>query len=821
MKLFWYVTLVAFIFCLLWRPVRAQTDDQPTRILITEVYYNTPGSDGEEEWLEIANVGTAVTDLTDYKIGDEETIGGSEGMARFPEGASIAPGQALVVAQTAVGFRALFGHNPDFEIQDSDPTVPDMRTFLVWATGDLALANDGDEVLLVQKTAVRDSLNYGDSLTFFQPAIGGVLPGHSIERVPADCDTDSAAGWLPRETPTPGQLTFDGDCVPPADLAAQETLPPIGQIQGSGEFSPYVNQMVAFRGVVTGVYEDRNTEGTTYYTLFVQDAPGDEDGDPATSDGMALFLGRQRPSMKIGDQVRVRGLVTEFFGLTELEDGSLEISVEASGQPLPAPVALDPPPENERLAAYFEPLEGMRVMVDGAAQVVGPTFSGCGFAVTRPEYAARLLRQQAADGIGRVIPVLHTSDVDCAGFPDVKTGDSVSGLAGPLIYHFDQFKLVHQTPGDLRVTAVPFPPLPAPLQPGAGQFSVATVNLENHFDAIDDTGDDAEPKPDPADIGLKQAKLAAAIGQTLGCPTLVGIQEVENAALLTSLAEELAATCGFVYDVTHRESADVRGIDLALLSDPNRVQVLAVALRQTCTDIRTGIVDATAVCPTGQSPLFSRPPLQVDVTIDGVAHTVYVNHFKSKVGGEAETEPQRLAHAAHVRALVEAQLAADPTARLLVLGDMNDYELSPTLQTLTADGRLVNVLAQIPLPQRYSYVYGGVGQLIDAVLASPALAEGLTAVTIQHVNADYPDSLGRDVGPEGLPYKSTDHDLPLAIFALPGAPEAGPTVPQATPMVAATAESGGGNGLWVMGGVGVVGTAVLLVVLVARRRQAR
>ncbi|MBK8987313.1 MAG: lamin tail domain-containing protein [Chloroflexi bacterium] len=801
MPMFRFASIATMILILLTPSVFAQ-DSEPSPILITEVYYNTPGDDSREEWLELANVGTAVIDLSDYKIGDEETVGGSEGMARFPEGASIAPGQALVVAQTAVGFRALFGHNPDFEIQDTDPTVPNMRTFLVWASGGLALANDGDEVLLVQKTAVRDSLNYGSSTTFFRPAIAGVFTGHSIERVPADCDTNSAADWLPRETPTPGQLTFDGDCLDPAVLAAQQSLPSIGQIQGSGEFSPYINQIVTFRGVVTGAYADRNTKGTTYYTLFVQDAPGDEDGDPATSDGIALFLGRQRPSAQIGDLVRVTGQVTEFFGLTELADTNLEITIEASGHALPAPIALDPPAENDALAAYYEPLEGMRVMVAGAAQVTGPTFSGCGFAVSRPEHAARLVRQQTADGIGRIIPILHTTDVDCAGFPDVKTGDSVSGLVGPLIYHFDQFKLVHQTPDDLQVTAVPFPPLPTPPQPGPQQFNVATINLENHFDALDDTGDDAEPKPSPAEIGIKQAKLASAIGQTLGCPTLVGIQEVEKASLLDGLAQELAATCGFLYDVTHRESPDARGIDLALLSNPNRAQVQAAHLRQTCTDIKTGIADATAVCPTGQSPLFSRPPLQVDLLIDGQPLTVYVNHFKSKLGGEAETEPQRLAHAAHVHALAAAQLAADPAARLIVLGDFNDYELSPTLQTLTADGRLVNLLAQVPLPERYSYVYGGAAQLIDGLLVSPALVEMMTAVTIQHVNADFPDSLGHDLSPTGLSYKSTDHDLPLALF--------GPQTTEKT--------SSHWFWLWAIGGVGAV---MLLAALVARRRQDR
>jgi len=821
MKPFWYLVLVAFAICLSWLPLRAQPADEPSPLLITEVYYNTPGSDGDEEWVEIANVGTAVLDLPPYKIGDEETPGGGEGMVRFPEEATIVPGQAVVVAQTAVAFRHRFGFNPDYEIHDTDPAVPDMRPYLVWASGDLALANDGDEVLLLERTAVRDGLNYGDSTFFFHPAINGVLTGHSIERVPADCATGSAAAWLPRETPTPGQLSFDGECLAPADLALQETLPPIGVIQGRGEFSPYVNQMVSFRGVVTGMYEDRNTRGVTYYTLFVQDTPGTEDGDPATSDGLALFLGRKRPSAHIGDRVRVTGLVTEFFGLTELEDSSLEITIEASDQPLPAPIPLDPPAENGALAAYYEPLEGMRVMVNGPAQVVGPTFSSCGFAVARPEYGLRFLQQRAEDPIGRIIPILHTSDVDCADFPNVKTGDTVDGLTGPLIYHFDQFKLVQQKPEELRVTAVSLPPLPLPLRPETGQFSASTVNLENHFDAIDDTGDAAEPKPDPADIGLKQAKLAAAIGQTLGCPTLVGIQEVEKAALLQSLAEETAVFCGFTYTVTHLESADVRGIDVALLTDPTRVQVQSAQLRQTCTELYTGVVDETAVCPSGQSPLFSRPPLQVDLTIDGAPLTVYVNHFKSKVGGAAETEPQRLAAAAHVGALVDEQLAADATIQIIVLGDLNDFELSPTLLALAGDGRLTNVLSQIPLADRYSYVYGGAAQLIDGLLVSPALAERLASVTIQHANADYPDSLNRDVSAAGLPYKATDHDLPLAIFDLAAASEPPTAVPAVTaiPPAAKPESAAPGRSSWFWG-VGGLGMVVALSLLVARRRQA-
>lgn len=581
----------------------------------------------------------------------------------------------------------------------------------------------------------------------------------------------------------------------------------IGSIQGPGDVSPYVDELVAFRGIVTGSYEDQNSSGVTYHTLFVQDLPGLTDGNPATSDGIAVFLGRRRPSAQIGDQVYVTGKVTEFFGLTEMEDDELDILVEAGGLPLPEPVLLNPPADNQTQAAYMEAYEAMRVGFAGTAVVVGATYGGCGLAVVPPGVTdVPVVRQTAADPIGQIVPVLHTNDADCTGFPDVKTGDTVDGLAGPLIYHFDQFKLVQQATEALIVTAVPHPPIPQPPVLAPNQISVASFNMENYFDAVDDTGTEEEPKPSPAEIEIKQYKLAWQISQILGCPTVLGVIEVEKEGLLVELANLLADTCGFTYDVTHQESADARGIDVALLTDPRQVVVQSSELRQTCTAVDTGIVDDSIACPAGEYPLSSRPSLQVNVTIDGREYTFYINHFKSKRGGELETAPQRLMQAQFLHTLVEEELARNPEARLVVLGDFNDYELSPTMLEMTKDGRLSNVLARVPIEQRYSFVFSGAAQLLDYILVSPILVDAVDSVLVQHVNADFPAALATD--PQS-PYHATDHDLPLMVLNPSAVTVAATAVPSPT-----QSEPVAFNGLWLVvafGGVVILGgTAVFI-----------
>ena len=578
-------------------------------------------------------------------------------------------------------------------------------------------------------------------------------------------------------------------------VAAQSPDLSIGDIQGASGESPYLNRFVNFRGVVVGRYEDQNTRGDVYYTLFVQSLPDESDGDPTTADAVAVFLGRaSRPDVALGDVVRVGGKVTEFYGLTEIDDRGLTVTLEDSG-PLPAAVALDPPADIVAAAAYFEALEGMRVAFPAEVVVAGPTHEGCGFAVVDAAAAAELpiLRRADDDPTGRAVPVLYPSDLDCAAIPQLMTGDRLRGLAGALTYNFDQFKIVLDGVDGLGQMPAGMPALPPLPELAATQISVATLNAEDYFDTARDTAEDGEPVLTPDELAARQAKFVYLIAQTLRCPTLLALQEVEHEALLLDLAAALAEPCGFTYTVSQRETPDARGIDNALLSDPRRVQIEDVALRQTCSPAPTAIADPSIACPAGQQPLFGRPPLQVEARLDGQPITLYVNHFKSKRDGEIDTDLERIQQAVYLNGLAAERLAANPRARLIALGDFNDTELSPALVLLTdpaQGGRFIHALRAIPDEQRYSYNFGGVSELIDAVLLSPALAEEMSDATIVHVNTDFPAGWRLDTSAARRPYRASDHDPAVVILGRAPAtptPPPTPTAPAPTAMPPATA----------------------------------
>jgi hypothetical protein len=177
------------------------------RLLISEVGYNPSGSEPDAEWIEIYNPDSNTTNLEGFKLGDEETQGNAEGMLLFPPGATIAPGQIILVANLASTFSLTYGFNPDFEMRESDPNVPNLTKYSSWGSGSVSLNNLGDEVLLLDAADnLVDAVSWGSSPWAFDPPVPSVGDGHSIERYPPTQDTNSAADWVDRSTPAPGQI---------------------------------------------------------------------------------------------------------------------------------------------------------------------------------------------------------------------------------------------------------------------------------------------------------------------------------------------------------------------------------------------------------------------------------------------------------------------------------------------------------------------------------------------------------------------------------------------------------------------------------------
>jgi hypothetical protein len=130
-------------------------------------------------------------------------------MLQFPDNSTINAGQVVIIAYDGAAFVSAYGNSPDYEMQDTGPTIPDMIPYTAWGLGGVQLSNTGDEVLLLDgNDQIVDSISYDSSNVFLAPPIPGVLAGHSLERYPPDIDTDTAADWRDQASPDPGNVNL-------------------------------------------------------------------------------------------------------------------------------------------------------------------------------------------------------------------------------------------------------------------------------------------------------------------------------------------------------------------------------------------------------------------------------------------------------------------------------------------------------------------------------------------------------------------------------------------------------------------------------------
>ena len=201
------------------------------------------------------------------------------------------------------------------------------------------------------------------------------------------------------------------------------------------------------------------------------------------------------------------------------------------------------------------------------------------------------------------------------------------------------------------------------------QIVICTFNALNLFDDVDDpyTNDEGTP----AKPREEMEHWAAAIRKIN--PDVISLQEVENRGYLERFVKVFLADMGYKY-IVEFDGNDLRGIDVALLSRAPIGEVTSRRhLRFTGPDgVERGFqrdVPAITVMPRGAAPI-----------------EIWPVHLKSKADGAETSEPIRLAEVGELRKLLDAKLAADPNARIIVTGDFNDTRDSKSMTTVFGTG---------------------------------------------------------------------------------------------------------------------------------------
>ncbi|MBN1994563.1 MAG: lamin tail domain-containing protein [Anaerolineae bacterium] len=229
------------------------TTSPPAPILISEFLYDGATSSTEgDEFIELCNPNAGPVDLTGYKTGDEEVNGGGESMYQLPPGATLAANACLVIAKDAAQFQARFESWPDFE-------TGSLTKYTAWGSGNWALANNGDELLVLgPNDEILDSVAYrnGDYATLgLEPDASAPEP-HSLQRI-WPVDTNSMPHDFVRTLPNPGQPTM-----PPSPLAVPP--PP----------APLPEGMKAYWGDLHAHTTYSDGAGPPYYALAMARAAG-------------------------------------------------------------------------------------------------------------------------------------------------------------------------------------------------------------------------------------------------------------------------------------------------------------------------------------------------------------------------------------------------------------------------------------------------------------------------------------------------------------------------------------------------------------------
>jgi uncharacterized protein len=569
-------------------------------------------------------------------------------------------------------------------------------------------------------------------------------------------------------------------------------ITPIYEIQGAGHTSPLVGQSVIARGIVTAV----DTNG-----FYLQDVQGDN--NIATSDAIFVFTSRA-PGVTVGTELQVAGAVSEFIpggaasrnlSTTQIS-GNPVLTTLSTGNPLPAATIVGaggrvPPTANIDDDAFssfdpatdgidfFESMEAMRVTAQDLLAVSGTNEFGEIFGVVNNGAGATGLSDRKTLNISPTdfnperVQIQADSGVANFPFPKVTTGDRLGNVTGVVGYGFGNYEIVATENFTSNIQPGGLQPEVSATAKGGSKLTVASYNVLN-----------LDPNEADGDTDIANGRFAAIAQQivtNLNTPDIIGLQEIQDNSgsandgvtaadvTLQTLVTAIAAAGGPTYSFIDNTfiGNNLNGgqpggnIRTAFLYDPSRVNLV------------NGSVQTIGSQATGGAFAAGRLPLVATFGFNGQEVTVVNNHFSSKGGSapilgtaqpfEARQEDttvngsldQRQAQSLAVQGFVNGVQSSNSNAKVVVLGDFNEFEFVSPVKDLATNSGLNNLTETLPENERYSYNFQGNSQSIDHILVSNGLKDG-AKLDVVHVNSEFAETNQR----------ASDHDPSLVSLTL-------------------------------------------------------
>jgi predicted extracellular nuclease len=584
----------------------------------------------------------------------------------------------------------------------------------------------------------------------------------------------------------------------PLSSAPDETS--IAAVQGGSSVSPMVGQVVTVSGVVTGDFQENDTdEASNLGGFYVQQESSNDDN---TSDAIFVFDGLNPVTdVSAGDRVSVRGTVQEYFGETQIVDPEITVTGQGVIQPIDItlPITASFINSDGDPVADLERYEGMLVRFPQSLTVTdlhnlerygAVTLSQGGrlyqftngerpdrsaYAAHKAANARRIIELDDGLRMSNPADIRYLTVGSTPGY-SIRIGDAITGVTGNL-----RFSRGSGGDGDatwrlMPTTAPRFDVLnPRPGAPETGgNLRIASFNVLNFFSAVDSGADVCGPRRDENCRGADSAaehrrqlqKTVTAL--VLLDADIVGLMELENNA-----KESIAMLVDALNDRVGESEYDFVNTG-TILSDTIKTGFIYRSSRITLQG-KHALLDSSSDSRFNDDR--NRPALAQTFRLEdnGSLLTVIVNHLKSKGSScEADGDPNiedGQGNCNRTRSDAAAAIAdwitKDPTQSgdpdFLVIGDLNAYTMEDPLRALQ-DAGLVNLIEGRVNP--YSIVYDKQAGALDHALATPTLVPQVADAIEWHINADEPRLLdynlehGRDPGlfDGDLPYRASDHD---------------------------------------------------------------